>query len=348
MEAQDALNRTTQFLWPAVILCLLVALPACKQTQKGGNSRPPVARCMEDLDNIPELAALKARDKERPEDAQGKPLEGLEIALTINDQVRSSGDPDDLDNWCEHEDSRENFDRLVAALKQHQMPPTVDFAIGQNLDPQLAQAWVAGGNLLGSMTYSRKKPNKTGVDEFVNDLARNDQTLAAYWKPDAKSPKYFRFPKFKVSMAPQDQARIEKYLSDNGYTVVPATVDAHDEKFSWIYCAATARGDAACSNLVKAYFRSLLLDTTLKARESARQIAGREVKHVLVFRANQFTCDNLAELLAWYKSLGARFIPLADALADPFYKMVDEEGMSAGLKVFRKVKTSQAQQDPKP
>jgi hypothetical protein len=339
------LNRTTQLLWLAVILLSVVGAPACKQTARGGNPKPPVARCMEDLDNIPELAALRARDKGKPEEtASGHPLEGLELALTINDQVRASGDPNDVDNWCEHEDSRENFDRLVAALREHQMPPTVDFAIGQNLDPQLAKAWVASGNLLGSMTYSRLKPNKTSAEEFINDLARNDQTLAAYW-PSAKVPKYFRYPKFKISLASQDHAKIEKYLSDSGYTVVPATIDAHDEKFSWIYCAAAARNDAACSNLVKAYFKSLLLDTTLKARESARQIAGREVKHILVFRANQFTCDNLAELLAWYKSLGARFIPLSDALADPFYKTVDEDGLPAGLKVFRKVKTSQAEQD---
>jgi len=341
------LNRTTQLLWLALILLAVVGTPACKQTAKGGNPKPPVARCMEDLDNIPELAALRARDKGKPgETASGHPLEGLELALTINDQVRPSGDPDDVDNWCEHEDSRENFDRLVAALREHQMPPTVDFAIGQNLDPKLAAAWVASGNLLGSMTYSRMKPNKASAEEFIKDLARNDQALAAYWQTATRSPKYFRYPKFKISLASPDHAKIEKYLSDSGYTVVPATIDAHDEKFSWIYCAASARNDAACSNLVKAYFKSLLLDTTLKARESARQIAGREVKHVLVFRANQFTCDNLAELLAWYKSLGARFIPLSEALADPFYKAVDEDGLSAGLKVFRKVKTSQAEQDP--
>ena len=325
-----------------IAVFLATGVIGCKQSLNQGNTKPPLARCMEDLKSIPELSALKAREKEDAPSGS-LPLEGFEVAFTLNDMVRGEGLSDvERDDWCDKENSRANFDKLVAALKQNGLPSTVDFAIGQTLDSQLANAWVAAGNVLGSMTFSRKKPNKTSADDFISDLARNDQALASYWKIAPPSPtKYFRFPKFKLNSDAQDRAKIEKYLAGAGYTIVPATIDAHDEKFSWIYCAAVGRGDTSCLNLIKAYFKSLLLDTTSKARESARQIAGREVKHILVFKANQFTCDNLAELLGWYKSLGAKFIPLADALADPFYKMVDEEGRPAGIKVIRTVKTAQ-------
>ena len=305
------MSRTTQIYLLAVILLFTISV-ACKRAG-GGDGKATVARCMEDLNNIPELAALKARSKEKPEEApSGRPLDGLEIALTLNDLVRSTGDPNDVDNWCEHEDSRENFDRLVAALKQHGLPPTVDFAIGQGLDLQLAQAWVASGNRLGVLTYSHKKPNKATADEFIDDIARNEQTVGPLKPTEPAQPKYFRFPRMKVSLDAEARAKIDRYLRDNGYTVAPATIDAHDETFNWIYCSAMSRQDEDCVNLLKVYFRSLLLDTTLKARESARQLAGHEVKHILVVKADQFTCDFLGEIIGWYKSMGARFIALGE------------------------------------
>jgi hypothetical protein len=110
------------------------------------------------------------------------------------------------------------------------------------------------------------------------------------------------------------------YLKKSHYVVVPATIDLLDNLFSQLYCSALSRGDQSCANLIKANFRSLALDTTLKARSIANNIAGHNVKQILVVGANQFTCDNLSELVAWYKSLGARFITLDEALADPFYR----------------------------
>jgi hypothetical protein len=342
------LSRTTTIYLLAVTLLLTISATACKRAPKGGDGKPPVARCMEDLNNIPELAALKTRDKNQPEEtSSGRPLDGLEIALTLNDQVHSTGDPNDVDNWCEREDSRENFDKLVATLKQHQMPPTVDFAIGQGLDLQLAQAWVASGNRLGVLTYSHKKPNKSTADEFIDDIARNEQTVSPFKQAGQGQPKYFRFPRMKVSLDAEARTKIDRYLRDNGYTVAPATIDAHDETFNWIYCSATSRKDEDCVNLLKVYFRSLLLDTTLKARESARQLAGHDVKHVLVVKADQFTCDFLGEMIAWYKTMGVRFIALDEALRDPFYKMVDGEGNPVAQGLTRKIKHEQSESGQK-
>ena len=332
----------------ALTLLLTIGASACKQPPTRNGNDKLASRCMEDLNGIPELAALKARNKEQPEEsASGRPLDGLEVALTINDQVRTTGDPDDVDNWCEHEDSRENFERLVAALKSQQMPPVVDFAIGQRLDPQLAADWVAHGNLLGVMTYSQKKPNKSSADEFIADIARNHEAVAPYLPKQPGQPKYFRFPRMKVSLDPAVRARVDQYLRDNGYTVAPATIDARDDIFNLIYCSAMARKDDACVNLLKVYFKSLLLDTALKAREAARRLAGHDVKHILVFKADQLTCDGLGEILAWLKTMGVRFIALDEALGDPFYKMVDEEGKPVAGELTRSVKHAQSESGQK-
>lgn len=327
----------------AAILLLTISATGCQQVGKGGNGNPPVARCMEDLNSIPELAALKRRENEPTEDRNSKPLDGLEIALTINDMIRGEGDPDDVDNWCEHENTRENFDKLLGALKQHQLPPTVAFVVGQTLDPQLARDWVASGNQLGSLTYSLRKPNRSTADQFIDDIARNEQTIGSYQPATPAQPRYFRFPRLKVSLDGETRATISNYLRDNHYTVALATIEARDAQFNRIYCSALSRNDASCVHLVKAYFKSLLLETSLQARESARQLSGREVKHILVVKADQFTCDHLAETIAWYKSLGARFIPLEEALRDPFYSMIDEQGKPVASGFSRALRRAQSE-----
>jgi hypothetical protein len=297
---------------------------------------------MEELNSIPELAALKRRE-EPAENAASKALDGLEIALTINDMIRSEGDPDDVDNLCEHENSRENFDKLIGALKEHQLPPTVAFVVGQTLDPQLAREWVVGGNQLGSLTYSLVRPNQATADEFITDIARNEQTIGPYQPMAPSQPRYFRFPRLKVSLDGEVRATINNYLRDNHYTVAMATIEARDAQFNRIYCSALSRNDASCVQLVKAYFKSLLLDTTLQARESAKQLSGHDVKHILVVKADQFTCDSLTETLGWYKSLGARFISLEEALRDPFYSMIDEQGKPVASGFSRALRHAQSE-----
>lgn len=279
-----------------------------------------MSKCQEELNYIPEVAAwFKARSRES-EQAQGHPLEGMEIVLTIDRMVRAKIDTEAAANdWCYKESTVENFDKIVAALKQNEMPPTVNFLIGRSLDPEFQEAWLRSGNLLGNMTFSRKKPKKTTVEEFIEDVEMNDQALAPIIAKHEQARKYFRYPGFTLAPDPQKLARISGYLKQKGYSVVPATIDAKDAMFAQSYCAALSRGDSTCANFIKTTFKSILLDKTLKAREAARRIAGRDVKHILVMEANQLTCDMLGELLGWYKALGARFISIDEALGDQFY-----------------------------
>jgi peptidoglycan/xylan/chitin deacetylase (PgdA/CDA1 family) len=303
------------------LIAALLFLPAGCSSSKGVKAnRPPMSQCQDELNAIPEVAAwTKARNKPA-EQVDGRPLEGMEIALTINRMLPAKVDPETQEsNWCDHENTRENFDKLVAALKQNEMPPTVDFIIGHALLPETQQGWLESGNLLGNMTFSRKKPKKGTAEEFIQSIELNEQALAPILANHPKGKKYFRFPGLTLTSEPQKLAQINSYLKQKGYVVVPATIDSRDEVFSQNYCAALARADQSCTNLIKTTFKSVLLDRTLRAREAARRIAGHDVKHILMIEANQLTCDTLGELLAWYKALGARFISIDEALGDQFY-----------------------------
>lgn len=310
----------------AIILILLVVSAGCSASRNTQAAKPEMTRCQEDLNAIPEVAAsLRARTKQSGDEAALKDaLSGMEIALTIDLMVRSKADPDrDLDDWCYTENSRANFEKLINALKQNSLPPTVDFLSGDSLDQQVQEEWLRSGNLIGTMTFAGLSIKKRTAQEFIDALDKNERALAPLWGKFERKQKYFRYPALKLGMDAQRPREVRAYLKQNGYVEVPATINLRADYFSQPYCAAMARGDSVCANFIQATFKSLLLDRTTKARAAARTIAGRDVKQIWSIGASQLTCDLLGDLLNWYKSMGVKFISLEEALSDPFYASED-------------------------
>ena len=313
-----------------LLVSALVIGPAGCANRRAQSGTAPLSTCLKDLNTIREMAAVLKSRKHDSEESHGRPFEGLELALTINGMVMSHVDPEaDADDLCFAENTPENLDRLARALEINAMPATVSFIRGRWFDEGMQKEWLQRGNLIGSLGYDRLSAERITPEQFIEDIARNDAVLAVLWGGSRPARKYFRFPRTKLRRNDRDLDTVKAYLKKNSYLLVPATIDLLDSSFSQIYCSALSRGDQSCANLIKANFRSLALDTTLKARNIAKDLAGHDVKHILVVGANQFTCDNLSELLAWYKSLGARFISLDEALNDPFYSR-DDAGSVAG------------------
>src|SRR5687767_1317374 len=139
----------------AIILSSAVLCAGCSTSESAHAAKPEMMRCQGEMNTIPEVAAasIKTRSK-RPDDAEDS-IEGMEIALTINRMVRTRIEPDrDQDDWCYTENTAENFHKLVNALKENGIPPTVDFIAGASMDQPLQEDWLRSGNLIGSLTYT--------------------------------------------------------------------------------------------------------------------------------------------------------------------------------------------------
>ena len=335
-------RRSLGILSVSVACCLAVMLAgACKLSRKAKAERGPALKCLDRLESIPTLSAvLKSRAKNDAE-SQDRPFEGMEIALTINNMIRGNPNPEaEIDSWCEFENTPANFDKMISALKTNDMPPTVSFVSGRLADPEVVRRWVESGNLVGNMTYTKKKARKRPAQELINDIARNEEFLEKLLGRGRDKELYFRYPGIKTSRDPQTREEVKAFISKRHYLVSPATINAYSREFNELYCQALAGGYQQCANLAKAHFKSLLLESTTKARSLAKREAGYDVKHILLIEANQFLCDNLADILAWYKILGARFIPLKEALKDPFYDRSDEKGRSAARLVLNRTRRS--------
>jgi hypothetical protein len=305
---------------------LLLSLSACGPQDKPSAASRRFSKCAEELNGIPALAELR-KSRNKTDQENQRPFEGMELALTINEMVTSQVDEKNVDDLCYAQDTRENFDKLIKALSENNMPPTVDFIEGLWLDPALETDWLKSGNLIGNLTFDRRKAKKSHGQEFIDSVARNDQLLASLWKSFPPRKKFFRYPHFKTA-DDRDRELTSAYLKQNGYIEVPVTIESPEEVFGQMYCSALSKGNVECAKLIKANFFSLLLDVASKARVEARAKAGHDIKHILSVRASQLTCDTLGEMLIWFKGLGAKFISLDEALSDPYYQAKEARSAS--------------------
>ena len=339
--------RTSYSMRSLLILLAAVALTClsdCRRFDKADPPSPEMAECLARFKSIPEIAHFQKAASKAPESpvSDGRPLEGMELALTLNGTIASHMDPQaDEDDLCYTENTPENFHKLLDALRRTEMPPTVAFVIGRYLDAELQQEWLASGNLLGNMTFNARAAAKGSPEKFIADIERLEAAMSPLWGRFAPVRKYFRYPELKTPRDTESRVQILGYLQKAGYIVVPATIYAHDDKFNIAYCVSVARNERSCANLTKAYFNSILLDTALKARTAARNLTGADSKQILMLWADQLTCDNLEEIIKSFKRMGARFIALDEALRDPIYTTPGEDGDCVAMSVIRTVKSQQ-------
>jgi len=299
-------------------------------------------RCLTEVESIPEMTSLVRSRNHDAFPSTERPIEGLEMALTINGMIRGSSDPElDEDYICNNESRRENFDKIINALKETNLPPTVAFVSGRHFDPVLGQEWIRSGQLIGSLTFSRSKATQRSPQEYIADISRNEDLLSNIWTLTPGSKKYFRYPRLKASQNIEASKTIQDYLQGRNFITVPATIDGRESKFTEFYCAAVMKGDRACIATIKMNYLELLKDTSSRARKIARDVSGSNCRHIMMIEANQFSCDNLLEIINWLKNQGVRFIPLEEALRDPFYSRKTEGGEAAYQYLYRRISSEQ-------
>ncbi|HEY6333059.1 MAG TPA: polysaccharide deacetylase family protein [Blastocatellia bacterium] len=288
-----------------------LAIPGCKHKLD-----PAAAKCETAIQSIPELARLLKRQSEPgPSDS----LQGAQIALTFDWNFEDGSDPSEQqDNWCYPSSREDKLNHCLQALKDNAIPPSADFVVGTAADPSTMVRWLQSGNIVGSLTFSRLRLGMVQPPAFIDDINKNDGLLRPLWAKYPGQTKYFRYPGLRTGDL-QAAKSVDDYLAQAGYTVVPATIDAANDNVGQIYCAALARGDAACAKTITDDFLRLLKDTISRARRVAAKSAGHDIKQIMVVETNKFTCDNLDGFLASLKAEGVRFISLDEALKDPFY-----------------------------
>lgn len=243
----------------------------------------------------------------------------LEVAITVDDLTRPPFDPA-LDP------PERVLERLTEAFARHHLPPVTGFVNGGTVDGRPAdraalEAWLRSGNRLGNHTWSHLDLAKAGVEGFMADVERNEPLLTSLAGPAAPRAgwRVFRFPFLQEGATVEAREAVRQQLFARGYRIAEVTVDFEDWRWSPAFARCTRVEDMQGIDALRELYRSAARKALLDADERARALFGRRIRQIVLIHAESFTAEMIEPLLAEYESLGVRFVPLDDALADPVY-----------------------------
>ena len=242
-------------------------------------------------------------------------VHGIEVAVTVDD-LPSHGP---LPAGRTRPGIVESF---ISVFQKHGIHDAYGFVNAGQLEAApdfvgLLQRWVDAGYGLGNHTLQHLDLDRVGSAEYLADIARNEEALAPFARLGA--PHFFRYPYLHEGDSLAKRGVIRRALHAGGYVIAPVTIDFYDWAWAAPYVRCLAKGDAAGTAWSRASFTMAALQALQWAEEVATTLVKRPVRHVLLVHLGALQADALDDVLNAYAAEGVRFIPLAQALADPIY-----------------------------
>ncbi len=245
----------------------------------------------------------------------------LEIALTFDDLPLNGALPPGMK---QSELTRDT----VKVLKKHRVPPSYGFINARQLerDPDGAQAlqvWIAAGHPLANHTYSHIDFTKNSLEDFQNEILRNEPPLALLTPLKSGKPKHdwhwFRYPYLHEGDTLEKRRAIRAFLASRGYRIAQTTIDWEDYLWNSAHARCVAQKDAAAIEWLRSSYLAEAERWMRVQRDLSRQVWGRDIKHVALLHLGSFSPHILPDLFALLKREGYRIITLEQAQSDPIY-----------------------------
>jgi len=201
-----------------------------------------------------------------------------------------------------------------------------------DLLPALLNVWLDAGLDMGNHTFSHINIHRNTVEAYLADVDLGAPATRAVLEARGRSLTYFRHPYLFTGETPEKKAAIAAGLAERGYTVAPVTIDNNDWMFAALYRDAEAAGDEALKvRIGEAYVAHMTAVLDHWEPYSAELTGGREPAQVLLLHAHTLNRDWYPRIHALYQARGYRFVPLAEALADPIYSHADDYVRANGV-----------------
>lgn len=243
------------------------------------------------------------------------------MALTIDDL------PVAQPSWHDDREMDRITTDLLATLVRHGVP-AVGFVnegkleVGGVVDGfrlGLLERWLAAGLELGNHGFAHLDLHRVPPETWMADVVRGEAATRRLVEAAGGTLRYFRHPFLHVGTSAEIQAETEAFLAARGYTVAPVTVDNSEWVYGRAYARAMSDGDDALRQRLGRDYLRYMLEVVAFYEGQSEAIVGRAIPHVLLVHAYALNADWLDELLTRLEQRGYRWIPLAEALADPVY-----------------------------
>jgi peptidoglycan/xylan/chitin deacetylase (PgdA/CDA1 family) len=212
----------------------------------------------------------------------------------------------------------------LATLKAHGVPEAYGFVNAKRIGEEPASEavldlWRTAGYPLGNHTYSHMNIDQApSLEAWLADVRAGEPAIESRMR--GGDWRYLRYP---FLSAGADQARHDgalAYLKTSGYRIADVTVSFNDWAYTDAYARCLAKGDATAIDAMKVeYFQGVDAEIARMKALSLR-LYGRVIPQVLLTHLGGWSAATLPQVMARLDAAGARYVPLAQAQADPAYQ----------------------------
>jgi len=213
--------------------------------------------------------------------------------------------------------------KIITALQQANAPRIYGFVNGLRIqeepqDEAVLEAWHSAGNPLGNHSWSHMNLNQHSLEEFEQDVLRDEPVLSKLMKNE--DWRWFRYPFLAEGDTPEKRAGFRDFLRERGYKVAAVTMSFGDYLWNEPYARCRAKNDAAGITKLQESYLAAADQSIEYYRSISHSLYQRDIPYVLLMHVGAFDAEMLPRLLQLYRSKGFRFVTLPEAERDEFYR----------------------------
>ncbi len=244
------------------------------------------------------------------------PLDGLKIAMTIDDLFLWKGVP-----WVDGYSPASVARELIGTFARqglrgvHAFTATAPAAA----DPALLRIfddWVGNGHCMGNHTHFHSNLNWVSPQGYIRDIELGEKDVARWLT--ASNVKYFRYGQDGWGNTREKYDEVQAYLKRNGYQAAPISAWFYDTEFIAPHLRCIRCGDADALQIVQdAYVETAVQQLRSHARLAAATV-GRVPPLIFLMHATPLAQDCAERLIERLAASGVQFVSLDTAMQDPF------------------------------
>lgn len=249
---------------------------------------------------------------------------------------------DDLPVVCRcpgDEDQRHITEKLLATFHQFDMP-VLGVVNEQKLETDgkldlkkvsLLRQWINAGYELGNHGYSHKDINALTMEEYQQEILLGERVTRSLARDAGRPFRFFRHPYLSAGDNIQTRRQLDEFLKEHKYVIAPNTITYQDYTFSGAYETTLMNGDTVLAGKIRDAYLDYTLARWQAAEQHARDLFGRDIKHILMVHANLLNADAFADVAKMMLERGYTFISIDEALKDPVYARPDSFNGKVGV-----------------
>ena len=210
---------------------------------------------------------------------------------------------------------------ILAALKAANAPATYGFINANEADSdenrEFLALWRAAGHPLANHSFSHMDLDTSTVAAYRDDVAANEPVLRELM--GSGDWRWFRYPFLREGNTLERRRGAQAFLKEGGYRVAQVTLDFWDWAYNRPYVRCAEKNDTKGVEWLKESYLSEADAWITKGQRDARQLYGRDVKHVMLLHVGSLQILMLPRLLELLEKRGFELVTLEEAQSDPVY-----------------------------